>query len=69
MKNPCKELEHTVWIKDGNHYELYLNINFWKLQPFSGQNTTESILTPFTKHCPKPERITNWLEKNGYKRK
>jgi hypothetical protein len=69
MKNPCKELENTFWTKDGIQYELCLGAVFWRLVSFSGQTVNETITTPLTKNCPKPTTITNWLEKNGYKRK
>lgn len=64
MKNPCKELENTVWTKDGIEYELILGNTFWKLV-----SKTDTVQTTLTKNCPKPERIVNWLEQYGYQRK
>jgi hypothetical protein len=61
MKNPCKDLENTFWIKDGIEYELILGNTFWKLQ-----TSTDTINLPLSKNCPKPERIVNWLEQYGY---
>jgi hypothetical protein len=64
MKNPCIELCNSRWEKDGKEFTLDLGNTFWLLYGF--QDTRP---TPLTKNCPKPTTITNWLEKNGYKRK
>jgi hypothetical protein len=61
MKNPCKQLKDTVYVKDGIDYRLTEGSVFWKLI-----SDKEEVISPLSLQCPRPERITNWLEQYGY---